>query len=216
MATVQATLLKFALMVDPNQLATGTKFAAGTIGVEDGERFSKQRLLDIYNRARMTLVNAMRVAWPKSKLNEAVRGNLIRNNTATFAAGALALPTGYIQTLVLRTGSIEIAVVPTWAYASLIRHESATNLFGFEEGNAIKAPEGSTFLTTQVCLHIYLGVADWALSDVTGGTAVETVSDPWIPELLEVASAIANEQGNADPMALAVQLLTRGANAAKS
>lgn len=218
MATVQATLLKLALMVDPNELTTGNKFTLSTIGVNDGEKFAKQRLLDIYNLARMTLTNGMRIAWPRGKMNDALAGQIVRDAAASFSAGgALTLPAGYISTVVLRTSTgVDIAVVPEWAYTHLARMESATNLFCFEEGNSLKAPPGSTLLNSVTgCLHLYIGVVDWVLADVTGGTASETVQEHWIPELLEVAAAIALEQGNTDPLALAVQLLNRENNAVK-
>jgi len=73
--TVQSLLLSLALRVDPLD-EDGQDFTLATIGVKNGERFSKQRLLDIYNEARKIFAEAIMLQWPRVRRTMSVFGEI--------------------------------------------------------------------------------------------------------------------------------------------
>jgi hypothetical protein len=264
--------------------------SATTIGVSDGDRFTKQRLLDIYNLARMTLFNAMKNVMTKDQMVEAISGamtDVVFTFTATYGNRyTYGLPSGYLRfvglngyaygnsdmltpIILLPANMIDVVKGSDPAY-----QQSNTNRFVFEIGTSLihfgnyvdlqqitgtVAIAGDTTLTgtstkflnelmvggavrvsgmdrtiativsntsATVTLafvgtssgltaqastyHLkYIGISDFALSDVTGASTTETLNTDYHYAILEIATAIANEQGNAEVLQLANQLLNK-------
>lgn len=222
MSTINANMLKFVQIVDPTK-NDGTKFTASTsgsaIGSVDGARFTKERQLAIYNDARMALFNALETTKTIDELTELAFGALVINETITFATSgsdtAASKPTGFIKyiSLLTTTGNYPAYLVPT----SLIRDitanngtyysASATCPFVFESSSSFICPSGLGFANASAGKLTYFKLNTLSLSDVTGGTTSEVFAPELEPMLMEIACAIANEQGNAEVLSLAKNLL---------
>jgi hypothetical protein len=72
-------------------------------------------------------------------------------------------------------------------------------------GNSWSYTSGGT--VSPYCRIIYKGITDWELSDITSGTAEETIRPAQIPDLVQLAIAIAKGAGGAQAATLAAQLL---------
>ena len=87
----------------PGSAAAGTYGSGGTatsICVSDGEKFTKERLLDIYNQARLALFSALMTKYGEEKTIEAISGAVTESQVSFTAAGnryTSALPTGYAR-----------------------------------------------------------------------------------------------------------------------
>jgi hypothetical protein len=209
--TVQAQMLALALRVDPRTKA-GVEFALGTIGTTAGNRFTAQRLLDIYNEARMAMASAIRISMPPEKRAAVVPGNIVRITNLTFASGVAAVPAGCIDPIAMQdsTGS-DISIVGANLIPLLSRNESATVRFVAWEGTNFKAPPGSAFIPDAATYRLwYYGVSNFTLANVTGGVVTETYNDDLLPRLLNIAARIANVQGNYDAQQIVLDELKRG------
>lgn len=209
--TVQSQMLRLALRVDPRTKAQ-VEFVAGTIGTVAGNRFAAQRLLDIYNEARMALAGALRIMAPAEKKASTVQGNIQRKTNLTFTSGTAPIPTGLIEPIALRdvTGN-DISILPGNILPLVSRNESATVRFVFWEATNFKSLPGSTAIPDAATYVLwYYGVTDFILTDVTGGATLETYNDDLLPRLLNIAARIANMQGNYDPQQLAFDEMKRG------
>ena len=218
MATLQKNLLTLATKIDPivkgtSTTATTARFTLATVGVSDGTRFPKQRLLDIYNEARIVLFNALRGT---EDFGRCVSGAFIPDTSITFSASGsyvvASKPTGYIDLVSL----VDASNVPIYVLDNSQKQElksgnpdfvlSATNLYAFETGTQFRIP--GTF-GVGVGTIDYYGLTSWVLTDVTTGTAVEVFSPDIEPILIELGCALANEQSNADVLSLAKTLLNK-------
>jgi hypothetical protein len=209
----------------------GSTFASATIGTPtmvatmvgsvEGARFTPQRLLDIYNEARVVLVQAVRETKTPKELDKLI-SSIFTSASITIAAVSggyrtIAKPSGFIK-LVKMTDSastpVRINVLPsslledvaesiTSAYTS-----SASNLLAFEIG-ANWSIYGN-FGTTPALVDYY-GITDWVwVTHVMPNSTNEIFRTDLEPVLIEIACAIADEQSNTDPLALAKQLLNQG------
>jgi hypothetical protein len=221
MALVQYLVYQLALRVDP-KAKNGDKFVqsgAGTgqanIGSTDGDRFPAAQLLKIYNQSRIALFQALEVAYPdKSELTKRIGGTVqhIENFsfTLTGSISRATKPTGYIRfisaakedkTPIILLGADEISLVQQ--STNPYRIQSSTGpIFIFEVGNEL-VHYGTFLPTLSTYILNYIGITDWAISDVTNGTSVETVNEIYHPLLLDLAVMIANGAGNADVVAMA-------------
>lgn len=223
MALVQNLVFRLALRVDP-KTKTGDKFVqsgAGAgqanIGAADGDRFQAARLVDIYNEARIALFQALEVQYPdKEELTRRIGGTVQHTEALTFTlTGSISVatkPTGYIRfisaakadkTPVILLGADKIGAVQqaTNPYYT----QSTTVIFVFDVG-AQFVHYGTQLTTASTYILTYVGISNFTVSDVTGGATMETVDDIYHPLLLELASAIANGQSNADVLKLAKTL----------
>ena len=99
MATVKDMVVRFAQIVDPYTKA-GVALTSSTIDDTDGDRFTIQRRLDIYNDARFALFRAMRKMMSRKDLTEAISGNVVETQIEFTAASnryEYTLPTGYVR-----------------------------------------------------------------------------------------------------------------------
>jgi hypothetical protein len=180
---------------------TGGTAVAYLVGSVDG-KFPRQRLLDIYNEARVVLIGLMEKYVPSlSARLLMVSENIVPDYVAAFTSAKVSLPAGYVAPVSLRSSAnLRVPIVPMGSVERLRSLSSASNPFvwqAVESGvrklvavDATAVPNGNYSLT-------YYGVADWTLANVTAGTAVETFKDTLLPVLIDIAEAIANEQGNA-------------------
>lgn len=214
MATVQDMMFRFALIVDPRD-KNQTLFTAGTIGVNDGDKFSKQRLLDIYNQARSVFFNTIRMTRSAEVLGRDLR-TLIKNKVDfTFSAGIATKPAdcAWPISILALTGE-QIHILPQ-NYVQLVRlaHyqpwiESTTNRFVFEDATTFFSLSGATYIANAADYRLtYYSLPTYSLTDVTGGATVELLDSLWQAHLIEIAIAIAMEQGLADVIKLATTLV---------
>lgn len=213
MATVQALLYRFVLRIDP-LTKDQSNFTLATVGMIDGDMFSAQRQLDIYNEARIALFNALQLKLTTEELTKAIGGNIVVTNI-TFFGGVAPKPTGYVKFILLIDSAKNVIVLlPNTKRALVIEGinpdyiESSTNRFIFEEGTNFKSASGDLYMPNgSSYIFGYFGITNWTLGDVTAGTAVETFNDVWHSVILEIGQAIANEQGLAQINALAISLV---------
>ena len=205
MSQVKDQLLKLALRVDPIVKSTGVEFTTSTIGTVDGDRFPAQRLLDCYNEARMVLAQAISTQMDGNRKARAISGNIVRDTAFQFASGVATKPTGYVEWIsLLDSAGRVIAVLPESLYALMKQLDSYTNPLVFEEGgyfravSSVNVPDASTYVLR------YYGVTDWTLAQLTSN---ETFNRQWEPLLIQLAEAIANEQGGAQLNSLAAGLV---------
>ena len=198
---------------------SGGIIVGALVGSIDGSRYNRQRLLDIYNEARMALFNALYETKPSSELPKYVYGSVITASIAmTYSAPymSIAKPTGFIRKISMFDGAatpIEIHILPNELLGDVKRGlvpsitVSATNLLAFDVGQnwSIVGNYGTTPASVT-----YYGITNWVwATDVLPNTTVEVFSADIEPLLIEIGEAIANEQSNADAIALAKTLLNR-------
>jgi hypothetical protein len=205
--TVQAMMLKLLQRIDPQGQNPSNSYipesySLSTVGVYDGERFLKQRQLDIYNEARLELMRALQFRMPKEKAAILGKG-VVKEVSGSPSAGVYTLPADYFYISGLDAGTgKEIYLIPAH-YAPAVkrgrnpyRTESASVFFVYPEGLTIKSPNGATYFANSVTVTVwYYGLSQYALSDVTGGSTVEAFDDIFIIPLLEIAEAISLEMG---------------------
>ena len=98
--TVNSLLLELALIIDPTD-KDGAVFTNSTIGANRGGRFEKQRLLDIYNTARLLIVNAGRTLLPKSVFTKMFSGLIIKKTNLAFTSGIATIPADFLEEISL-------------------------------------------------------------------------------------------------------------------
>ena len=212
--TAQSALLKLQQRIDPYTKA-GVEITAATIGTVDGDRFTKQRLLDIYNEARMVLFSVMRQTMSEEEFAKNISAlYLSASITFTFSTPDTTAPKPAafmkLETLMSATASLPVIIMPNEYLEAVQRSDTfytqsvTDNLIGFEQGTNFLLPAINAAGTGKI---YYYGITDWALSDITTGTATEKFSEEYIPVILQLAQAIANEQGSKQVNALAMQLI---------
>jgi len=209
-------MTQLARRVDPYTKA-GAEITSATIGTVDGDRFSAQRLLDIYNEARLTLFGVLRSRMTTEELSREISGTYQTLSTLSFSLASegvrAAVPATYLRAIFLTDGSNQPIIIIPAPLMQVVRQgnnphfvESPSNRFVVESGGYFIhyggfVPEGNNYK-----LH-YFGLPTYVLSDVTGGTTNEAFNSDYHHILLELATAIANEQGRTQVLALANTLI---------
>ena len=212
MATVQSQMLELALRVDPMDVS-GALFTSGTVGVNDGRQFPKQRLLDLYNQARYMLLEVLREVFESpDQYAEQVAGNVIKNATFAFSGGSANKPSSYVDTISLTTNAgLLIPVLQTTQLERIKDSLSVTNPAVFEYSATFVDPSGGTNVPNgSNYILYYIGMTPWVMADVTTGTAVEAFIETHHPRLIDIAAALCHEQGDTEVMALITQMLSLG------
>lgn len=218
---IRLNLLDLAMEVDPRQ-TDGTLFIDTTVCVNDGEKFPKQRLLDIYNQARMAFLTNM-VALNKIDGTHFNGGtNKTATTTISYAAPVITItkPQDFIALLALvdTTKAIQIIVLPTGMYGDvigarnshLIQSVALKQVYLFNIGQTFTASDTAlATLSGDTYVLYYVGATLWALASVDGST-VETIEDSYWPIVKEIAVRLANNAGNAEVDALALSLIRGG------
>ncbi len=203
---------------------SGATITGALVGSVDGTRFTRQRLLDMYNEARMILFTALYDTKPKDTLDRYVYGAAINANlTFSYSApfSSASMPTGFIKLISLYAyNGYPVIVFPLNMFQEVQKGgvhftTSATNLIGFHFGNYFRvigsfASELGDGSLSHYATLTYYGITDlvWA-TDILTNTTYESFSLDVEPMLLEIACAIADEQSSADTLALAKTLLNR-------
>lgn len=214
MSKVQAQMLRFVQAVDP-LTAAGVEFALATVGTAAGKRFTAQRQLDIYNNARNVLQSQIH-AYARNSDSRKLKGmevseNMTVTTTLAFASGVASKPSGLMETILLTDASNNIIpVVPAADIDAVLDIASASNPVVVDYGTTYKDISGGTYVGDASTYKLYyVSVSTFVLSDVTGGTTNETFNEKWDWALIEIASAIANEMGEADVLKLVRQVVER-------
>jgi hypothetical protein len=210
----QSILLEFVRAVDPYGRPSGTAIAAANIHSQEGEKWTVQQRLDIYNQARFALLNAMLGAFPgKALLEES--GALTQNKTdwtwtLSGSTSSAPKPTGYIDFINAATaanvpmillGNEFIGVVPEGENPNYI--QSASNIHIFEMGtNFINF---GTFVTSASTYKLrYIGLSVLVIADITTASAVsESFNDRYYTSLIELATLISGGASEAEAIAIA-------------
>jgi hypothetical protein len=204
-------------------VTTGT-IVATMVGSVDGTRFTRQRQLAIYNTARMVLFNALYESKTPDQLDKLVSGTALNNQSLTIAAASsnfqlIAKPTGFLKLIRMvdsQSPKQRINILPskllqdvaesiTTAYTS-----TTSNILAFEIGANWAIYCGDTAVATSPAITDYFAITDWVwVTHIMPNTYYESFRDDLEPILIEIACAVADEQSNADVMALAKTLLNK-------
>jgi hypothetical protein len=219
---LRLNLLDLAMEVDPRQ-QDGTLFLSTTVCQVDGEKFPMQRLLDIYNQARMAFLTNM-VALNKidgAHINGGT--NKVATSTISYVAPVITVtkPADFVAFIALvdTTKAIQIVILPTALYgdvigarnAHLVQSVALKQVYLFNIGQTLTASDVAlATLSGDTYVLYYIGATLWALSDIVTGTATETIEDSYWPTVKEIAIRLANNAGNAEIDALALSLIRGG------
>jgi len=198
---------------------SGGTLVGGMVG-SIGGRYTRQRLLDIYNEARRILFNALSESKSPAELGKIVYGTFTSASIAiaTYSAPyrSIPKPSGFIKLVNMVDGAttpVRIDVLPTSLLEDVRTSitptytASATNLLAFEIGANWNL--FGNFGTSPAAVDYY-GIVDWTwITDVLPGTTVEVFRSDIEPMIIEIAEALANEQSNLDALALAKTLLNK-------
>ena len=202
--------------IDP-RTSDGTEITTANVGTVDGAKFPAARALAMYNESRIALANAISIRLDPFSKRQAVSNNIVRNSTFSFASGNATKETGYVENVSLMNAAGQIISVLPSHLASITRYlDSAVNPIVYEEAGIFHSENGASFVPDAATyIHRYFGISAFVAADVTNGTTNETFSAIWESVILEIAEAIATEQGLAQLNRLALTLVSPGgANAA--
>ena len=206
--TVQGMMLRLAQAICP-RTKDDTMFILSTICTIDGDLLTAQGFVDIYNEARTVLQSVIHPLAGKKSIE--VSEN-VTQNSITFSAGLATKPVGLMETILLTrlvgTTTTIIPVVPVTEEEYILDKISPTNPAVVEENGQYRDPSlGSNMpdSTTEYKLR-YVYVPQYTITDVTGGTTVESFSERWHWVIIEIATAISNSLGEREVLALAQTL----------
>jgi hypothetical protein len=195
---------------------TVTPFMVGSV---DGSRYSKQRLLDIYNESRFALFNALNEMKSYKEFSECVHGTRATASITIASYSSpyrtIAKPTGFIKFIdAVDSAStpVRINILPDYMLNDVKSSVTASltpsnaNLLAFEIGSTWSIV--GNFGTTPAIVDYY-GITNWTwVTDVLPNTTVELFRSDLEPLLIQIGEAIANNASNAEVLALAKNLLT--------
>jgi hypothetical protein len=203
---VQTLLARFYQRVDP-LTEDGVVIDESNVGTVDGQAFPAAEGLRIYNDARKSLAASLRLVVPTWFSTKEVSGCLVCKTDLTFAEGIATVPDGFIYPVRLTdsTGG-RIIITGLDSVGELEDFESSSKRYVLDLGGTFVAESGKDFILNAANYILwYFGVKDWTLSDVMGGTSVETYNEIWHNHLLEIANLIANEAGQAEITTLTIK-----------
>jgi hypothetical protein len=213
MAKVQDLLLEFVLRVDKID-EDGNVFTTSTIGVKDGQ-LTKQRQLDIYNRAREALYTALKETRFSVRLIEE-SGLLYTKSDLQFASGVATIPSDAMDIFSLTTSAgVRIYILPSpYEY---LNDTGGVIKYVLKEGSTLRSPD-----TTTTCPNAsnyilkYFKLPTYTLAQVvtanpqTTALAEEAFDKNMHPYIIELACALQSSQGLADVSKFAKVLLQTG------
>jgi len=207
-----------------NAYTSGGTATGALVGSVDGANFTRQRILDIYNRSRYTLFEAMRIKYGDGERLSGEVGEQLVSTTITFSSASAkttaSKPTGYLRFVGLSSSSDVPYIMLPMTMLNEVRlgsnvnySQSATNAFIFDEGSTIASygtvgvNSGNAYVAGSGNKIIYYGITDFTLSDVLGNSTTETFNDKNVWQLLEIALAIATEASQQEINTLALKLI---------
>ena len=194
---------------------TVTKYLVGSV---NGSKFTRQRILDIYNESRMALFNAL-YEMKGRDLDKYIYGTALSTSmgfTYSSPYTSASIPSGFIRLIgIVAANGNRIILLPNnlLPEALLENHPyytvSGTNLLAFQVGSYFKIP-GSFATEAGTATINYYGITSWVwATDVLPGTTQEVFSADIEPILIEIGEALANEQSNTEALNLAKTLLSK-------
>jgi len=210
--TAQYLLLEFIRRVDPRDV-DGTEIVAGNLGSLDGQFLAVQRRLDIYNEARIVVVDSLLSALPVDEVVKLVGGTNQYEPVAWTVSGSVASidkPSGYIKyhgleldALSLPGPSRKVTLLEP-SKLKIVRGgknphfiDSEANPYAFEIGSTFKHYGG--YISNGGNGDIaYTGITDWTLANVTTDNPLpeETINKRYQPFLIQIATWIEEELGS--------------------
>lgn len=209
MSLVRDNCLNLALAVDPKTKA-GTIFTSSTIGTVDGDQITANRLIAIYNQARVTLQSELHAFLRKNGVKSSilVSENVVTDTAFVFSAGVATIPSGLMETILLTDSSGNIIpVVPIDGLQDILDVVSTTNKAVVQDGLTYSDPLGVLSGTNFVLR--YVAVPAYTTTDITNGTTVESFNDKWTTAIQLLGEAIASEQGTQNILGLANAMIQK-------
>lgn len=207
---VQSLMVRLVQRIDPRTKA-GAIIDSTNVGSVDGDKFTEQRRLDIYNDARFALFGALKTRYSNEELTRLI-GSTVIDTTGTMASGQLAKPSDYVDFISFaKSDDTPVTMLPTSMLQDVLSGlnphftESATNLFLFDIGQNLVAFDAS-MATAAVKLRYY-ALPVYVLTDIDNTTTKESFDEKFHPLMIELGVAIANEQGQQEILALTQSLL---------
>lgn len=199
---------------------SGGTVVPALVGSVDGDKFTRQRQLQIYNDARFVLFDAIVALREIEGVSRELSDTLIIKTDFQFTlSGSVStsanVPTGYIRRESLTDVNGDPIIVLDNSLILTIREgylttydQSSTVRYAFEIGSQFVhygtfVPSASTYV-----LHYY-GLTTISISDILGASVTEQWHDDKLWILYEIASAFAEGLGMSDVLALAKKLITQ-------
>jgi len=192
----------------------------GLIGAIDGSRFPRQRLLDIYNEARLALFQALSLINDDSEDLSKLTGAIVKTAqvTMTLAGSVLTgpFPADYIEGIEAYDASKNvIEILPAELHGEMLLGENphltqaAGYRFIFEINGAFRTDNiGSTWPATENIDLRYYALETFTLAQVLAGTVTETFNRKLEPIIVTIGEALANGISQIDAIALAKSLIS--------
>lgn len=213
MATVLSQILKVLQRADP-YMKDGVEITSSNIATwvsAGGDRFTAQRIIDCYNQGRMQLANVVDKTFPEDQKALAVSGNIVKGSLV-FASGTITKPAGYVMWERLEDPTAypnakQVLILPVSQIQQAKDLISSTNLIVFDYGTSFTAYDGTATISNGTYPFYYYGVTQYTTTTATDGTTAESFNDLLHPVLVDLAVAIANEQGTNEISAMALKFM---------
>jgi hypothetical protein len=208
---VKTAVLNFTREADPNGESAGVQITASNLDTLNGEKFTKERRLDIYNDACRIVLDELLKKYGKQ--SDHVAGflfpnadlswvNNTTNSTATFPDGYLMVPS--------EESSLRVVNVPVrlrdnpgqlLAGNNPELFQDSNTLFAFERATDFihyGSPPANSLISTSTQKIDYIGIIDHTLTDVaTASTTEERFLDTDMPLVMQAALSLARNENNA-------------------
>lgn len=197
--------------VDPNAATTGVEITAATLAGTNGEKFTVAQLLDTYNLARRTLVNAIKTL--EGRKTDRLKGFLLPEvdlswqNFSTYSTATI--PVGYItlqdDETSLRMGSVPLRLRedPGKLLAGNNPEvtQDATTIYAYERASDFihyANPSGSSLIPTGTYKVDYIGLVDQTTTEIgVASTTQEGFIEDDVQILISTAIILARNESNA-------------------
>ena len=196
--TVQHLLAELARDVDP-RTSDQVIIDETNVGTVDGV-FTAQRLLGLYNNARLAIGSVLYRTIGRRGMPLPVSGAITPKEDFQFQNGTASLPPDYIYTILLTDAAgLRIVVISADSIESVRSYENAERRFVIEENGALRTLSGVTYVPDASTYVLrYFSIPIYTLSDVTGGVVNESYNDLFHPLIIQVAALLANERGSVE------------------
>jgi len=215
--TVRELIFKLAERIDPYD-KDGVQFTIDTILTKDGDGFTAQRLVDIYNDARSILLLALQSTLPPEEFFRVSPG-AAKQVPLYFQGGEAKKPSDYIAPIsIYDTSGNQILILPISLAPIVMKadhnqlnphfRESTNNRFVFEQRDRFTALTAA-YIPDGWYNFWYVGLPAFTIANIVTENVSETFDDRWYVVILEIAEAIAMEHGMAEVNALARTLIEK-------
>lgn len=225
MALVKDNMLAITQRIDPYTKA-GVALDSTTVLSTDGDRFTAQEKVDLYNQARFTLFGVLAEKYG-DKVRDKIREVLIQKSdfqfTVTDGIAISTKPAGFLWAESLMNVSLVPIILLPIDKVQAVRSgtnphytQSASKIFAFEVGNGIYSygtagvNSGNSFVTAlSTYILTYYGLTTWTTSS---GSSTEQFSDEYNWILIETAVKLSEDIGSGQAYNFVRSLLQSQAN----